>query len=206
MSEKEKADMVSPTQDSKAVVTSDPYDGLNDDERMLAAMGYKQEFKREFSTLTTICYCTSVMGVVASFSATLNFPLGAAGHVGVVWAWFLGSIMVWFVASSLAEMSSAMPTSGGLYYFSSRLASPRWSPLASWWTGWMNVTGQVALVSSIVSVTARHLSVSKFTHFFPINPQTYTAAQFIYAAAIVGNDFSEDFVLSLGESCEGCRP
>lgn len=138
--------------EEKGVVTSHAFDGLNDDERMLASLGYKQEFKREFSTLTTICYCTSVMGVVASFSATLNFPLDAAGHVGIVWAWAVGSVMVWSVAACLAEMSSAMPTSGGLYYFSARLASPRWAPLFSWWTGWMNVTGQVALVSSIVSV------------------------------------------------------
>jgi amino acid transporter len=132
-------------------VSVNSYNGLNDDEKLLASLGYKQEFKREFSTLTTICYTTSVMGVVASFSATLNFPLDAAGHVGVVWAWFLGSIMVWSVAASLAEMSSSMPTSGGLYYFSARLAGPRYAPFASWACGWMSVTGQVALVSSIVS-------------------------------------------------------
>ncbi|UZJ57577.1 hypothetical protein CBS101457_006897 [Exobasidium rhododendri] len=177
MAEKEIQETMTLEKEGPSVVSNEAFDGLNEDERMLASLGYKQEFKREFSTLTTICYCTSVMGVVASFSATLNFPLDAAGHVGIVWAWAVGSVMVWSCAASLAEMSSAMPTSGGLYYFSARLASPRWAPLACWWTGWMNVTGQVALVSSI----------------------TYTAAQFIYAAAIVGNDFSEDFLLSAGE-------
>lgn len=118
------------------------------------------------------------MGVCASFSATLNFSLNNTGHLGIVWAWFVGSILIWSVAASLAELSSSMPTSGGLYYFSARLANKEWSPLASWWTGWMNVTGQVSLVSSI----------------------TYTVAQLIYAAAIVGNDFSPDFVLSLGKT------
>lgn len=158
----------------KTVVSNDAYGQLTADERLLASLGYKQEFRREFSTWSTICYTTSVMGVVASFTATLNFPLDAAGHVGIVWAWFVGSIMVWTVAASLAELSSAMPTSGGLYYFSARLAPSKWAPLASWWTGWMNVTGQVSLVSSIA----------------------YTAAQFIYAAALVANP---SLSLSLGE-------
>ncbi len=40
-------------------------------------------------------------------------------------------------------------TSAGLYYFSAKLAPPRWAPLASWITGWANVTGQVTLVCSI---------------------------------------------------------
>ena len=40
-------------------------------------------------------------------------------------------------------------TSAGLYYFSAKLAPPRYSALASWITGWANITGQVALVCSI---------------------------------------------------------
>lgn len=106
---------------------------MSDDEKLLAQLGYKQEFKREFSTFATICYTTSVMGVVASFSATLNFPLENSGHVGIFWAWLLGSVMVWSVAASMAEMSSAMPTSGGLYYFAARLAPKGWGALASWY-------------------------------------------------------------------------
>ena len=40
-------------------------------------------------------------------------------------------------------------TSAGLYYFSAKLAPPRYAALASWITGWANVTGQVTLVCSI---------------------------------------------------------
>ena len=40
-------------------------------------------------------------------------------------------------------------TSAGLYYFSAKLAPERHSALASWITGWANVTGQVTLVCSI---------------------------------------------------------
>lgn len=36
---------------------------------------------------------------------------------------------------SMAEICSAYPTSGALYFWSARLAGPKWAPLASWVTG-----------------------------------------------------------------------
>ena len=43
---------------------------------------------------------------------------------------------------------TAYPTSGGLYFWSSRLAGVH-SPLASWVTGWFNLLGQVAITAGI---------------------------------------------------------
>lgn len=40
-------------------------------------------------------------------------------------------------------------TSAGLYYFSAKMASEKRSALASWITGWSNITGQVTLICSI---------------------------------------------------------
>jgi amino acid transporter len=36
----------------------------------------------------------------------------------------------------MAEICSAYPTSGGLYYWSAKLAGKNWAPFASWITGW----------------------------------------------------------------------
>jgi len=57
-------------------------------------------------------------------------------------------------------------TSAGLYYFSAKLAPDGYAALASWITGWANVTGQVTLVCSI----------------------DYTVAQMITTAVAVGTD------------------
>lgn len=40
-------------------------------------------------------------------------------------------------------------TSAGLYYFAAKLAPSEYAALASWITGWANVTGQITLVCSI---------------------------------------------------------
>lgn len=52
------------------------------------------------------------------------------------------------IAASVAELVSAYPTCGGLYFTVSRLVSPTWVPSVSWITGWLNLLGQVAGVAS----------------------------------------------------------
>lgn len=39
---------------------------------MLAALGYKSEFKREFSLFTTFCVSFAVLGLLPSFASTLS--------------------------------------------------------------------------------------------------------------------------------------
>ncbi|OSX59611.1 hypothetical protein POSPLADRAFT_1059803 [Postia placenta MAD-698-R-SB12] len=119
------------------------------DDALLAKLGYKAEFKREFSLIETVAFAFSIMGVIASVSSTFSFPLASGGHVGMVFGWLIPSLFVMTVAASMAELASSMPTSAGLYYFSAKLAPPKYAPLASWITGWANITGQVTLVCSI---------------------------------------------------------
>ncbi|KAG9313229.1 amino acid transporter [Chiua virens] len=164
----------------------------NADNELLAQLGYKAEFKREFSVrnarsrnglfierrrvkmLETIAFSISIMGVIASITSTFSFVLVSGGHVGMVWGWFIPCFFVMAVALSMAELASSMPTSAGLYYFSSKLAPPKYAPLASWITGWANITGQVTLVCSI----------------------DFTCAQMITSAITVGSDGA--IVLSSG--------
>ncbi|KAH8092526.1 amino acid transporter [Cristinia sonorae] len=136
------------------------------DDETLAHLGYKSEFRREFSLFETIAFAFSIMGVVASVSSTYSFGLYSGGHVGMVFGWLIPSLFVMFIAASMAELASAMPTSAGLYYFSAKLAPPKYAALASWITGWANVTGQVTLVCSI----------------------DFTCAQMITTALAVGSD------------------
>ncbi|KAG2754882.1 amino acid transporter [Suillus brevipes Sb2] len=132
----------------------------NADDKLLAELGYKAEFKREFSMIETIAFAFSIMGVVASVASTFSFPLVSGGHVGMVWGWLIPCFFVMAVASSMAELVSSMPTSAGLYYFSAKLAPPKYSALASWITGWANITGQVTLVCSIDFTCAQMIATA----------------------------------------------
>jgi amino acid transporter len=72
-----------------------------------------------------------------------GFGLTTGGPAMVIWGWCIVVLMTMTVALSMAEICSAYPTSGGLYFWSARLASPRWAPFVSWITGWFNLLGQV---------------------------------------------------------------
>lgn len=74
---------------------------------------------------------------------TLVYGMGYVGTAGMVWGWPLAMVGIQAVATSMAELASSMPTSGGLYYCSAVLAPPGWGPLASFLTGWSNWMGQV---------------------------------------------------------------
>ncbi|ORZ05239.1 amino acid/polyamine transporter I [Absidia repens] len=72
-----------------------------------------------------------------------------AGSLGVIWGWVITGVMTTLVACSLAEICSAYPTTGGLYFWVSRLASSDWVPLACWLTGWYNWIGLCFGITSI---------------------------------------------------------
>jgi hypothetical protein len=46
---------------------------MDADERVITALGYKQEFKREFSLWTTFCISFAVLGLLPSFASTLYY-------------------------------------------------------------------------------------------------------------------------------------
>ncbi|MCJ1478073.1 hypothetical protein MMC13_006748 [Lambiella insularis] len=113
------------------------------DEEVLVALGYKQEFKRDLSLLSTFSVSFSVLGLLPSIASTLSYNLAYSGPAGSVWGWVAAGCLIQFVALAMAEICSSMPTAGGLYYASAVLAPEGWGPLCSWVTGWSNFMGQV---------------------------------------------------------------
>jgi hypothetical protein len=64
-------------------VPYDPSHEFDADEEVLAALGYKSEFKREFGLFTTFCVSFAVLGLLPSFASTLYYGMGYAGTAGM---------------------------------------------------------------------------------------------------------------------------
>lgn len=84
--------------------------GLSRDEADLVALGYKQEFKREFSLWTTFCVSFAVLGLLPSFASTLVYGMGYAGRGGMVYGWLIALVFIQCIAMGMAELCSSMPT------------------------------------------------------------------------------------------------
>lgn len=157
-------------------------EGLTADEAALVALGYKQEFKREFSLWTTFCVSFAVLGLLPSFASTLYYGMGYAGTGGMVWGWLISWIFIQCVALGMAELCSSMPTSGGLYYASAVLAPPGYGPFAAWITGWSNWCTQVTGAPSVdYALAAMILAAASITNpdYVPTDYQTFLLTVFI---------------------------
>ncbi|KAL2062927.1 hypothetical protein VTL71DRAFT_5999 [Oculimacula yallundae] len=111
------------------------------DEEILTALGYKQEFKRDFSIWSSFSVSFSILGLLPSIASTLGYNLAYSGPAGAVWGWVVAAVLIQFVALAMAELCSSMPTAGGLYYAAAVLAPEGWGPLLSRITGWSNFVG-----------------------------------------------------------------
>lgn len=65
-----------------------------------------------------------------------NQALTFGGPVTIVCGWPIIGLMTLIVGLAMAEICSAYPTSGGLYYWSAKLAGKKFGPFAAWITGW----------------------------------------------------------------------
>jgi amino acid transporter len=77
-------------------------------------------------------------------------------------------VFILLVAFSMSELASAMPTAGGIYYWSSKLGGAGWG----WFTGWFNLVGLVAVTASVDYAAATFLnSTLSFygLHLFGVN-------------------------------------
>lgn len=86
------------------------------DEDLLAQIGYKQELKRSYSTFQVFGIAFSIMGLLPSIVSVLALGF-EAGPASLVWGWFISGGLILCIGLSMSILSSSIPTSGGLFYW-----------------------------------------------------------------------------------------
>ncbi len=127
--------------------------GKRDDEADLAALGYGQDLLRAMGGFSSFALSFSIISVLTGILTTFTDALGPGGPRGVGLGWPLVSLGTVVVALALAELSSAFPTAGALYHWSSLFGGPGFG----WLTASMNLVGQFAIVAAIDFGLAREL-------------------------------------------------
>ncbi|KAJ3803869.1 amino acid/polyamine transporter I [Lentinula aff. lateritia] len=138
------------------------------DELLLAQLGYKQEFKRDFGLLELFGVAFSIQGVLPSIASVLVYSIPYGGAVSMVWGWGVCSLFLMFIATAMAELGSSAPTSGGVYYWTFHFSPSKYRNYLSWLLGYIDT------ITYIVGITG-------------IN---WGCAVQIMAAASIGSDLS----------------
>ncbi|OAX42763.1 amino acid transporter [Rhizopogon vinicolor AM-OR11-026] len=119
------------------------------DEAILAKLGYKQELRRAFRPLEVFGVAFSYIGVVSSISSVLFYAIPNGGPVAMVWGWAFSLFFIMCIGLAMAELASSAPTSGGLYYWTHSLASPRCRNFLAWIVGYANTIQNITGVASV---------------------------------------------------------
>ena len=122
--------------------------GAVDDEQLLHQLGYAQELRRRMSGFSNFAVSFTIISILSGCLTLYGFGMLTGGPAVIVWGWPFVGIMTLFVGLAMAEVCSSYPTAGGLYYWAAKL-SPKNGPVWSWFTGWFNFLGQVAVTAGI---------------------------------------------------------
>ncbi|KAF6515541.1 hypothetical protein HZS61_004282 [Fusarium oxysporum f. sp. conglutinans] len=79
------------------------------------------------------------------------------GTAGTIWMFFVCWMGFLFVNTSMAEMASMAPTTGGQYHWVSEFAPPKYQKLISYLMGWMCVLGWQTSCASSAFITGTQI-------------------------------------------------
>ena len=116
------------------------------DTARLHQMGYAQQLFRDMGGFSNFAISFTIISVLTGGLTLYGFGLNHGGpqQMGIGWL-FIGA-MVMIVAMAMAQLASALPTAGALYYQAAKLGNKHWG----WITGWFNLAGQVTISTGII--------------------------------------------------------
>ncbi|MEP7332117.1 MAG: amino acid permease [Terracoccus sp.] len=118
---------------------------LTDDERRLAELGYKQELDRSWSGFSNFAISFSIISILAGCFTTFGQGFNNGGPIAISWGWPIVAALILVIGLTMSELVSAYPTSGGIYWWASKMGGPK----AGFFAGWLNLIGLIAVTASV---------------------------------------------------------
>ena len=137
---------------------------LNADEQHLARLGYKQELSRSWSGFSNFAISFSIISILAGCFTNFGAGFNNGGPISISWTWPILGVLILIIGFTMSELVSAYPTSGGIYWWASKLGGPA----AGFFTGWLNLIGLVAVTAGVAygCATFIDLTISTWSDSF----------------------------------------
>src|SRR3954467_11176293 len=160
---------------------AEPREHQDEDEPPLAELGPTQDLGRRMGGLANFAVSFTIISILSGALTLYGTGINYGGPMQQAIGWPIVSIFVIVVALSMAELASAYPTAGGLYWWASRMGGAVWG----WFTGWFNLIGQVAITAGI------HYGAATFTPallslWFDYNNDSHHI-MYVYAAILAAH-------------------
>ncbi len=116
------------------------------DTARLHQLGYAQQLFRDMGGFSNFAISFTIISVLTGGLTLYSYGLNHGGPQQMGIGWLLVGAMVLVVAAAMAQLASALPTAGALYYQAAKLGNKHWG----WITGWFNLIGQITITTGIV--------------------------------------------------------
>jgi amino acid permease (GABA permease) len=155
------------------------------DTARLHQMGYAQELRRRMGGFSNFAVSFTIISILSGCLTLYGYGMATGGPVAMNIGWPIVGILVLLVGAAMAEVCSSYPTAGGLYYWAAKLApqSRRNGAFWSWFTGWFNLLGQVAVTAGIDFGAA--LFLTAFLNLTTNFPTTKGWVLLVYAGILI---------------------
>jgi amino acid transporter len=132
------------------------HEQLTDDEKHLASLGYTQELNRSWSGFSNFAISFSIISILAGCFTSFGLGWNNGGPAAIAWGWPIVSVFILIIGLCMSELVSAYPTSGGIYWWASKLGGAK----AGFYTGWLNLIGLIAILASVAYGAATFLDLT----------------------------------------------
>ncbi|MCJ1392781.1 hypothetical protein MMC18_005652 [Xylographa bjoerkii] len=135
-------------------------------EEAVNASGHKDQLKRHYGLLSICGLALTIDNAWVALGGSLTVSIYNGGPPGVLYELLVACFYYGFIAASIAELASAIPSAGGVYHWASVTPGPRWGRVLGFYTGWLNFFGWIFDLASIVSIPA-NVVVQMYAVFHP---------------------------------------
>src|SRR3954464_13782010 len=156
---------------------------LTADELHLAKLGYKQDLNRSWSGFSNFAISFSIISILAGCFTSFALGWNNGGPAAIAWGWPILTVFILIIGMCMSELVSAYPTSGGIYWWASKLGGPK----AGFYTGWLNLIGLVAIVAGVAygCATFIDLTISTYSESYAGN-YSLTRVFIIFVLVLAG--------------------
>ncbi|MCJ1306889.1 hypothetical protein MMC25_000533 [Agyrium rufum] len=130
------------------------------------ASGHKDQLKRQYGLLSICGLALTIDNAWVALGGSIIVSIPNGGPPGLLYELLVACIYYGFIAASIAELASAIPSAGGVYHWASVTPGPRYSRVLGFFTGSLNFFGWIFDLASIVSIPS-NVAVQMYAVFHP---------------------------------------
>lgn len=133
---------------------------------MINVSGHRDQLQRNYGILSICGLALTVDNAWVAIGTSLTTSIYNGGPPGVLYEFLVAIFYYSFIAASIAELASSVPTAGGVYHWASLTPGPKYGRAMGFFAGWINFFGWLFDLASIAFIMGQ-LLVQMYALYHP---------------------------------------